>query len=336
MTTASGDAYFYACDGNGNVVQLVASAGAGVAAEYLYEAFGRVLAATGPTADENPMRFSTKHRDAESGLLYFGYRELSPWFGRWISRDPAEELSAPNIYAYCLGSPLIRFDALGQSSAPTTRDVRLADWVPGSDIEGDLRWLGLGVSRSGSRTSYEACRASGPDRMTCGYAFAWRFHCDACDTYIVQTVKKEETYFAQDGRKLWGPVAREETPFVEAFAINVDGWSVDVDAHWEVGTVPKRVPDIGSSNGRETLARGIATRHCVETTLVACCGTHRGFTPDQFEWPGHHSKWIGEKELAMVDCTGPQRKVTVRFCYDVWGRSDYILLDMTGSEEAKQ
>jgi RHS repeat-associated protein len=36
----------------------------------------------------NPVRWSTKFRDEESGLVYYGYRYYSPATGRWASRDP--------------------------------------------------------------------------------------------------------------------------------------------------------------------------------------------------------------------------------------------------------
>ncbi|HOC58217.1 MAG TPA: RHS repeat-associated core domain-containing protein [Verrucomicrobiota bacterium] len=57
-----------------------------------YGPFGEVIRATGPLAKANPFRFSTKYQDDETDLLYYGYRYYSASTGRWISRDPINEL----------------------------------------------------------------------------------------------------------------------------------------------------------------------------------------------------------------------------------------------------
>jgi hypothetical protein len=43
-------------------------------ARYEYGPFAEVIRATGPLAKANPFRFSTKHQDDESDLLYYGDR----------------------------------------------------------------------------------------------------------------------------------------------------------------------------------------------------------------------------------------------------------------------
>jgi len=60
---------------------------------YEYSPFGESIVATGPLAKENPFRFSTKYWDDETGLGYWGYRYYSPSLGRWLSPDPASEIS---------------------------------------------------------------------------------------------------------------------------------------------------------------------------------------------------------------------------------------------------
>jgi hypothetical protein len=42
-------------------------------AKYEHGPFGEVMRCTGPMATVNPIRFSTKYRDDESDLLYYGY-----------------------------------------------------------------------------------------------------------------------------------------------------------------------------------------------------------------------------------------------------------------------
>jgi RHS repeat-associated protein len=65
--------------------------------DYQYVPFGEVLRATGPTAKTSPFRFSTKYQDDETDLLYYGYRYYNANTGRWLSRDPKEELGFPTL-----------------------------------------------------------------------------------------------------------------------------------------------------------------------------------------------------------------------------------------------
>src|SRR5208337_3822316 len=83
---------FAAHDGNGNVMALVNSADGTLVAGYDYGPFGEVIRATGPMAKANPFRFSTKYQDDESELVCYPYRFYSASTGRWLSRDPIDEL----------------------------------------------------------------------------------------------------------------------------------------------------------------------------------------------------------------------------------------------------
>ena len=53
----------------------------------------------GTVAAEMPFRFSTKYQDAETGLLYYGYRYYDPITGRWLSRDLIGEEGGLNLYS---------------------------------------------------------------------------------------------------------------------------------------------------------------------------------------------------------------------------------------------
>ena len=105
---------FVAYDGNGNVTALVRGGSDSVLARYEYSAFGETLRATGPLAKINPFRFSTKFADHESGLVYYGYRYYDPDQGRWLGRDPIEELDGYNLYAFVVNSPPNLFDSFGE------------------------------------------------------------------------------------------------------------------------------------------------------------------------------------------------------------------------------
>ncbi|HEX2855460.1 MAG TPA: hypothetical protein VHO24_19650, partial [Opitutaceae bacterium] len=63
-----------AYDGNGNIHALVNRATGTLTATYEYSSFGETLRATGTYAATNNFRFSTQYTDAETGLLYYGYR----------------------------------------------------------------------------------------------------------------------------------------------------------------------------------------------------------------------------------------------------------------------
>ena len=84
-----------------------------ISALYEYDPFGGVLRATGPVAKINPLRFSTKYQDDETGLDYYGYRYYHPDTGRWLSRDPVGEAGGPNLYGFVNNSSIGSFDYLG-------------------------------------------------------------------------------------------------------------------------------------------------------------------------------------------------------------------------------
>ena len=60
-----------------------------------------------------PFRFSTKYQDAETGLLYYGYRYYDSLTGRWLSRDPIEEYGGNNLYGFVGSDALNYVDRLG-------------------------------------------------------------------------------------------------------------------------------------------------------------------------------------------------------------------------------
>jgi RHS repeat-associated protein len=62
-----------------------------LAGSYKYDPFGRTISASGPYADFNLMRFSSKLLDRAFGIYYFGYRWYDPATQRWLSRDPLGE-----------------------------------------------------------------------------------------------------------------------------------------------------------------------------------------------------------------------------------------------------
>ncbi len=77
-----------AYDGNGNVAALVDLSTGAPSAHYEHGPFGEPIRASGPEAASNPFRFSSKYHDAETSLVYYGYRAAHPAPGRWLARPP--------------------------------------------------------------------------------------------------------------------------------------------------------------------------------------------------------------------------------------------------------
>lgn len=97
-----------------------------VSAQLEYSPFGEVLVAKGYLPR---YQFSTKEHDSETGLNYYGYRFYNPLLGRWMSRDPIDELGHQQIkgylfsykimalinsYLFLYNQPLIYIDAHGE------------------------------------------------------------------------------------------------------------------------------------------------------------------------------------------------------------------------------
>lgn len=75
--------------------------------------FGELIRATGAKKDAFNFRFSTKYEDAETGLLYYGYRYYNAETGRWLNRDPIQETGGLNLYM-TVGNNLVNaWDFLG-------------------------------------------------------------------------------------------------------------------------------------------------------------------------------------------------------------------------------
>ncbi len=106
---------FAAYDGNGNLTALITDGSEPIVARYEYAPFGEPLRTTGELAEANPLRFSTKFADTESGLIYFGYRYFDPCNRRWLGRDPLHDRLILNYYDFCGNNPINAIDPNGRS-----------------------------------------------------------------------------------------------------------------------------------------------------------------------------------------------------------------------------
>ena len=105
-----GQTYFYLLDHLGNVLGLVDGSGA-VASTYRYDPWGNVITRTGSIA--NPLRFTAREWDDESGLYFYRARYYDPQIGRFISRDPIGLYGGLNSYAYVEANTIRRTDPMG-------------------------------------------------------------------------------------------------------------------------------------------------------------------------------------------------------------------------------
>ena len=98
----------------GNVMEYRAADGS-LAAAYVYDAFGRTIAQSGPLADAFRFRYSTKSFERETGLCYYGKRFYLPYLCRWLTRDPMEEVGGLDLYCFCYNASTFRVDQFGLS-----------------------------------------------------------------------------------------------------------------------------------------------------------------------------------------------------------------------------
>ena len=93
------------------------TAGGTVVASYAYDAWGKVLTATGSMAEVNPIRYRGYYYDAEIGMYYLQSRYYDPAVKRFISADGMVStgvgLVGYNMFSYCNNTPVMFEDTGG-------------------------------------------------------------------------------------------------------------------------------------------------------------------------------------------------------------------------------
>jgi RHS repeat-associated protein len=115
-TTSGGISHFYHSDGGGNVTALL-NVGNQLSAAYNYDPYGNLLSSSGPMADANPYRFSSKEFHGPSGSYAYGYRFYDPNFQRWLNRDPIAESGGINLFSFIGNHPTQSIDPFGWSDS---------------------------------------------------------------------------------------------------------------------------------------------------------------------------------------------------------------------------
>lgn len=119
-----GHVYAPICDHRGSITCLVDTETAEIVESYQYSAFGEEQiynakneqVPLSPSA--NPWRFSSKYREDETQLIFFGKRFYDPKNGRWLTPDPLRA-DSPNFYTYVNNNPLNHVDLYGLFSLKT-------------------------------------------------------------------------------------------------------------------------------------------------------------------------------------------------------------------------
>ncbi|KQV29314.1 peptidase C39 [Rhizobium sp. Root1203] len=113
LTGSPGQSLYYGVDQIGSVRRVFASASSAPTNDY--DPFGVPLQGTAPTTD---FGFAGMVADRDSSLGLTWYRAYDPVVGRWLSRDPQDELNGgqQNLYVYATNSPLSNIDLDGRAS----------------------------------------------------------------------------------------------------------------------------------------------------------------------------------------------------------------------------
>tara|TARA_B100001093_G_scaffold159307_1_gene151754 strand:- start:732 stop:1580 length:849 start_codon:yes stop_codon:yes gene_type:complete len=83
------------------------------ASGHSYGPFGELVNESGSYSTMNTYKFSTKPQDEETGYYYYGFRYYDTSNGRWLNRDPIEEIGGTNIYVFVRNEPTFNIDILG-------------------------------------------------------------------------------------------------------------------------------------------------------------------------------------------------------------------------------
>jgi RHS repeat-associated protein len=125
QTTSANVSQYYHADGLGNVTALL-NVNNQLSATYNYDPYGNLLSSSGPMADLNPYRFSSKEFHGASGTYAYGYRHYDPNLQRWLNRDPMGAAGGINAYGFAGNRPLAAIDPFGLCDVETAAAAAVA------------------------------------------------------------------------------------------------------------------------------------------------------------------------------------------------------------------
>jgi RHS repeat-associated protein len=119
----SGSNYYYTRDHLGSIREMTTGTNAAIVARYDYDPYGQQTLVSGTAIADFGFTGLYVHQPSE--LDFASYRPYLPPLGRWISRDPIEQVTGdfdsfaellpdgPNLYAYVANNPIEHVDWLG-------------------------------------------------------------------------------------------------------------------------------------------------------------------------------------------------------------------------------
>ena len=117
-------------------------------ATYQYDPWGNLVASTGTV--ENPLRFTAREYDEESGLYYLRFRYYDPEVGRFISRDPIGMHGGINLYSYVHNNPNRWRDPYGLQRF-LFEIFRGRGWVEVTNMQSQMRRVMSGLNTAHPR-----------------------------------------------------------------------------------------------------------------------------------------------------------------------------------------
>ena len=116
--------YYYVLNLQGDVVKLIHYIPGfeyESVATYEYDAWGNIVSSSGRLAEINPLRYRGYYYDNETGFYYLQSRYYDPENHRFINADTyastdSSDAIACNMFAYCLGTPILLQDPDGKDS----------------------------------------------------------------------------------------------------------------------------------------------------------------------------------------------------------------------------
>jgi RHS repeat-associated protein len=139
--------FFHANHQGSVVLTTLASTGGGAGTTTDYGAFGESMVTSG-----NPIGFTGRYLDAESGLYYYRARYYSPALGRFLQADPIGVADNINMYAYVGNDPMTGADPLGLFDEHAFREDATGDssmMAIGRARIGGAYWIGSHAARDG-------------------------------------------------------------------------------------------------------------------------------------------------------------------------------------------
>lgn len=128
-----GQTYYYYPDAAGSV-EAITDSKANPVERYTYDAYGIVTVTDGSfnpvspnawgaphSAIGNPWLFTGRQFDEETNLYDYRARSYDPREGRFLQRDPIEDLQGMSPYNYAADDPASRVDPMGAEAAPPAR-----------------------------------------------------------------------------------------------------------------------------------------------------------------------------------------------------------------------